>query len=73
MDDVDRKRRIYQELLAEVRESEPKKREGEFSINDFARDLNIGKDYAKKILEHNVEEGKISKRKTSRGTFYSPV
>jgi len=73
MDDVDRKRRIYQELLAEVRESEPKKREYEISINDLATDLNIGKDYAKKILEGKVTEGIFTKRKTSRGTFYSPV
>jgi len=73
MDEIERKHKIYLELVEEARSREPKKQDGEFSINDFASSSDLGKDYARKLLEEKVAAGILSKRKTSRGAFYSPI
>jgi len=73
MDDIERKRRIYEELVADAKAQEPIKQDGEFSVNDFANAAGLGKDYAKKVLEEKFAVGILTKRKTTRGVFYSPM
>ena len=73
MTEIERKQKIYQEWLEEAQRTIPTKRADEFSTTDFAKEANIGKDYARKLIAQKLKDGLIVERKTTRGTFYSLV
>jgi hypothetical protein len=71
--EIERKQKIYEEIIQEAKESDSTKQPNEFSANDFAKDANIGRDYAVKILEEKVAAGILRARKTKRGIYYSVI
>ena len=73
MNEIERKQKIYQELLEEAKKSYPKKLPGEFTIIEFANDGDVTIDKARRFLRQMVQEGRLSCRKTNRGMFYSVV
>ena len=73
MNETDRKQKIYQELVEEIKLNDPKKKPNEFSAGDFAEEVKCDRKRAKNILEKKVEEGILTKRVTSHGTYYCVV
>lgn len=71
MNDIEKKQKIYQELLEEARRINPKKRPGEFSLTEFAKDADVGRDVALAILTKHMEARELTARETSSGTYYS--
>jgi response regulator of citrate/malate metabolism len=64
---------MWEEILADARESNPAKRDEEFSVREFAQEANIGKDTAKKLLAQYVKEGKLKERRTAKAIYYTLV
>ncbi len=78
MNEIERKQKIFQEILEEARLKTNEKLPGEFTINDFVKELkdnNItcGKDRAKRLLEQKIDEKILQKRITKHAVFYSVV
>lgn len=73
MDEIERKRKIYEEIMEEAIKNDPHKRTGEFSVNDFAKEAGIGRDLAFTVLQNKVKAGILRARKTPKGTYYSVI
>lgn len=78
MNEIERKQKIFQEILEEAKSKNPDKLPGEFTRADFIQelknaDIECGKDRAIRILETKVERGILSKRVTERSIYYSVV
>lgn len=73
MNEIERKQKIYQELLEEARKSQPEKLPNEFTIVDFAKDGGFSRDKARKFLFKMVSDGKITMRRTNRCIYFSVV
>ena len=71
--EIERKQKIYEEIMREAKENDVTKQSGEFSVNDFAKKANVGRDLAIKLLEDKVKQGVLKSRKTKRGTYYSVI
>ena len=71
--DIDKKQKIYQELIEEAKRINPKKQPNEFSLNEFAKDADIGRDIALVIMKKHIEDGTVTERETASGTYYSFV
>ena len=73
MNEIERKQKIYQELVEEARRTNPIKLPNEFSIKDFAIDGKFTYDKARDFLYKQVELGKLTARRTNRGIYFSVV
>ena len=71
--DRETRSKIYLEWVEEAKRIDPKRQAGEFTIDDFMRDSGLGRESAMNVLEEKVRSRKATKRKTSKGTFYSIV
>ncbi len=73
MSEIERKQKIYQELIEEARRTSPGKLPNEFTVKEFAKDGGFSIDKARKFLRKMVAEGKLKERRTNRGLYYSVV
>jgi hypothetical protein len=73
MSEIERKQKILNEIMAEAKIIDPKKRNDEFTVNDFCRMTGTGKDMARKLLQQKVNDGLLVTRETSKGVYYSVV
>jgi len=78
MNEIERKQKIYQEIMEEAKLKDPNKRPNEFSCRDFSRELLqqgiiCGRDRAKRLLDEKVEQGLLTRRVIKHGIYYSVV
>lgn len=67
------KRKIYLEWVEEARKADPKKHEGEFTLDEFCKDAHIGRETGLLIITQKLKTGEVSQRVTSKGTFYTVI
>jgi hypothetical protein len=73
MTDTDRKQKMLQEIIEEAQARNPRKREDEFTVNDFAKRAGLSAEYAQAFLDEKVAMGVMRIRQTTRAKFYSLV
>lgn len=73
MSEIERKQKIWEEIITEARRNQPQKLEGEMTITDFALQSHLHRDYARTILDEGVKNGKLKVRVTAKARYYSPV
>ena len=73
MEEIERRQKIYQELLEEAKRLNPKRLPNEFTVLEFSKDAGFSVDKAREFLYEQVEIGKLSMRKTKRFTYFSVV
>ena len=71
--EIERKQKIWEEIVQEAIASDPRKREDEMSVNDFAKQCGIGRETSLNLLEEKVKLGVMKRRITKSGTYYSPL
>ena len=73
MIEIERKQRIWQELIEEAKNQSETRLEGEFTVMEFAEVSNMGIDGARTFLNKKVKSGLLKIRKTKRPHYYSFV
>ena len=73
MNEEERKKKIFEEIIAEAQRASCKKREDEFSATEFATMAGISHNAATKLLRERVNNGQLAMRPTKKGEFYSVV
>lgn len=73
MIEIERKQKIWEEIIEEAKRNHPQKLEGEMTVTDFAVQAQLHRDYARTILDKEVENGKLKVRVTAKARYYSPV
>ena len=73
MNDMERKEKIYAELIEEAKRLDVSKHDGEFTVSEFAEDCGITRDAAHNLLQDKVKRGVVSIRKTAKSYYYRVI
>lgn len=73
MTEIQRKQKIWEELIAEAKSKSEARLDNEFTLREFCEDSGMRRDKARNFLEEKIREGTIKLRKTKRIHYYSLV
>ena len=73
MNEDERKKKIYSEILEEARRQSSRKLPGEFTKHQFSKEAGINRELVDRFFDEKVKDGTFLVRKAGRFTYYSIV